>query len=71
MHLSAENHHFILFWGLDQSPVNKKQVLYKYMLTFQQYCGQGYRRKIFALGRVLILIFSSLEQFLEFLMEMG
>lgn len=56
----------------NQSLVNKKQVLlHKFMLTFQQYCGQGCRREIFALGRVLILIFSSVGQFLEFLMEMG
>lgn len=56
----------------NQSPVNKNEMLlYKYMLTFQQYCGQGYRREIFASERFPILIFSSVGQFLEFLMEMG
>lgn len=77
MRLSAENHQFLIYIFFEvliknQSLVNKKQVLlYKHMLTFQQYCGQGYRREIFALERVLILIFSSVGQFLEVLMEMG
>lgn len=44
------------------------------MSTFEQFCEQGYRREIVALffqGLFPILIFSSVGQFLEFLMEMG